>query len=152
MPGWGIWRSPFGRAGFPACSIWWDQRLMRVFRPRRRAFPIAVRRGVSHRALGAATKTLISRATTDLPDWGHAASLALESLFPQILVSLLLLDLERLIHLARSHGFDIHIFRCKIWVYRLVVGRRRESASTIACDNCVRPGYNCCKYTSITQR
>ena len=56
----------------------------------------------------------LSRATTDLPDWAHAARLALESLFPQILVSLLLLDLEQLIPLARSHGFDIHISRCKI--------------------------------------
>ena len=56
----------------------------------------------------------LSRATTDLPDWGHAARLALESLFPHILVSLLLLDLERLIPLAHSHGFDIHISRCKI--------------------------------------
>ena len=48
------------------------------------------------------------------PDWGEAALTARESLFPQIVVSLLLLDIERLIPLARSHGFDIHISRCKI--------------------------------------
>ncbi len=42
------------------------------------------------------------------------ADTALECFFPQILVSLILLDIERLIPLVRSHGFDIHIFRCKI--------------------------------------
>lgn len=51
---------------------------------------------------------------TALPDWGEAAQTALEFIFPQILVSLLLLHIEQLIPLARSHGFDIHIFRCKI--------------------------------------
>ena len=49
-----------------------------------------------------------------LPDWGEAAQIALESFFPQIVVSLLLLDIERLIPLARSRGFDINISRCKI--------------------------------------
>jgi hypothetical protein len=48
------------------------------------------------------------------PDWGEAALTARESLFPQIVVSHMLLDIERLIPLARSHGFDIHISRCKI--------------------------------------
>lgn len=50
---------------------------------------------------------------TSPPDWGLAAQTALESIFPQIVVYLLLLDLERLTPLARSHGFDIHISRCK---------------------------------------
>jgi len=50
----------------------------------------------------------------NLPDWGEAAQTALESFFPQIVVSLLLLNIERLISLARSCGFDIHISRCKI--------------------------------------
>ena len=49
-----------------------------------------------------------------LPDWGEAAQTALEHFFPQIVVSLLLLDIKRLIHLARSCGFDINISRCKI--------------------------------------
>lgn len=50
----------------------------------------------------------------NLPDWGEAAQTARESFFPQIVVSLLLLDIERLIPLARSCGFDINISRCKI--------------------------------------
>lgn len=48
------------------------------------------------------------------PDWGEAAQTALESIFPQIVVSLLLLEIERLIPLTRSCGFDIHISRCKM--------------------------------------
>lgn len=56
----------------------------------------------------------LSTATTNLPDWGQAARIALESILPQVLVFLLLLDLERLIPLARSHGFDIHFSKCKI--------------------------------------
>ncbi len=50
----------------------------------------------------------------NLPDWGEAAQTALESFFPQIVVSLLLLHIERLIPVARSCGFDIHFSRCKI--------------------------------------
>ena len=49
-----------------------------------------------------------------LPDWGQAAQTALESIFPQIVVSLLLLKIERLIPLTRSCSFDIHIYRCKM--------------------------------------
>jgi hypothetical protein len=49
-----------------------------------------------------------------IPDWGEAAQKALESFFPQIAVSLLLLDIERLSPLALSCGFDIHISRCKM--------------------------------------
>lgn len=49
-----------------------------------------------------------------IPDWGEAANSALEYFFPQIAVSLLLLHIQRLIPLARSCGFDIQIFRCKI--------------------------------------
>ena len=48
------------------------------------------------------------------PDWGQAAQTALESIFTQIVVSLLLLDIERLAAPARSYGFDIHLSRCKI--------------------------------------
>jgi len=49
-----------------------------------------------------------------LPDWGDAAKTALEHFFPQLVVSLLLLDIKRLIYLARSCGFDIYFSRCKI--------------------------------------
>ncbi len=48
------------------------------------------------------------------PDWGQAAQTALESIFPQMVVYLLLLHIERLTPLARSHGFDIQISRCKM--------------------------------------
>ncbi|MER3494458.1 MAG: IS701 family transposase, partial [Mastigocladus sp. ERB_26_2] len=48
------------------------------------------------------------------PDWGQAAQMALESIFPKIVVYLLLLNIEHLAHLARSCGFNIHISRCKI--------------------------------------
>ena len=56
----------------------------------------------------------LSTQSPNLPDWGEAAQTALESIFPHIVVSLLLLSIERLTTLARSHGFDIHISRCKI--------------------------------------
>lgn len=58
--------------------------------------------------------TYLSTQLPSLPDWGAAAQTALENFFPQILVSLLLLDIERLIPLALSHGFDIRFSRCKI--------------------------------------
>lgn len=48
------------------------------------------------------------------PDWGEATQNALESIFPQIVVSHMLLDIERLIPLARSCGFDINFSRCKM--------------------------------------
>lgn len=58
--------------------------------------------------------TYLSTQLPNLLDWGEAAQTALECFFPQILVSLLLLNIERLIPLARSRGFDIQISRCKI--------------------------------------
>jgi hypothetical protein len=48
------------------------------------------------------------------PDWGQAAQTALESIFPKIIVSLLLLKFERLAHIAPSCGFNISISRCKM--------------------------------------
>ena len=48
------------------------------------------------------------------PDWGQAAQTALELIFPQIVVSHMLLNIERLLPLALSCGFDIHISRCKM--------------------------------------
>ncbi len=58
--------------------------------------------------------TYLSTRSSLPPDWGEAAQTALESILPKIVVSLLLLDIERLISLARSCGFDIYISRCKI--------------------------------------
>lgn len=49
-----------------------------------------------------------------IPEWGEAANSALEYFFPQIAMSLLLLHIQRLAPLARSCGFDIQIFRCKM--------------------------------------
>jgi hypothetical protein len=51
---------------------------------------------------------------SSVPDWGQAAQTALVSIFPEIVVSLLLLDIEHLAPIALSQGFDIHISRCKI--------------------------------------
>ena len=48
------------------------------------------------------------------PNWGQAAQTALESIFPQLAVSHMLLNIERLLPLVRSCGFDIHISRCKM--------------------------------------
>ena len=56
----------------------------------------------------------LSSATTDLPDWGQAAQIAFQAIFPQLLVFLILLDIERISPLALSYGIDIHISRCKI--------------------------------------
>jgi len=47
-------------------------------------------------------------------DWGQAAFLALSTFLPHLVLSLLLLDIERLRPLALSHGIDITISRCKI--------------------------------------
>ena len=57
--------------------------------------------------------TYLSTQLPSPPDWSQAAQTALESIFSKIVVSLLLLDIERLISLARSCGFDIQISRCK---------------------------------------
>lgn len=55
--------------------------------------------------------------TSSLPDsldWGEAAFRALSIFLPHLVLSLLLLDIERLRPLALSHGIDITISRCKI--------------------------------------
>jgi hypothetical protein len=51
----------------------------------------------------------LSTASTDLPDWGLAAQLALEAFLPQLVLFLLLLDVERLRPLALTQGIDIQI-------------------------------------------
>ncbi|WDD36166.1 transposase (plasmid) [Nostoc sp. UHCC 0926] len=53
-------------------------------------------------------------ASTNLPDWGQAAEIAFQTIFPQLVVLLLLQDIERLRELALSQGIDIQISRCKI--------------------------------------
>jgi hypothetical protein len=56
----------------------------------------------------------LSSGTTDLPDWGQAAQLALQAILPQLLMFLFLLELERMRPLALSHGIYIQVSRCKI--------------------------------------
>jgi hypothetical protein len=56
----------------------------------------------------------LTTAPTNLPDWGVAAQLALETFLPQLVLFLLVLDIERLQPLAQTQGIDIHILRCKI--------------------------------------
>lgn len=56
----------------------------------------------------------LSIQSTDLPDWGQAAQIALQTILPELLVCFLLLDLERMRPLALSQGIDIQITRCKI--------------------------------------
>lgn len=56
----------------------------------------------------------LTTASQQQPDWGEAARLALSAFLPQLVLFLLLLEIERLLPLARSHGIDIQITRCKI--------------------------------------
>lgn len=56
----------------------------------------------------------LSRATTNLPDWGVAAQMALQTIFPHLLLCCFLLELERMRPIALSYEIDIHISRCKI--------------------------------------
>ena len=58
--------------------------------------------------------TYLSTQSSLPPDWGEAAQTALESIFTKIVVSLLLLNIERLISIALSCGFDIYVFICNI--------------------------------------
>jgi hypothetical protein len=50
----------------------------------------------------------------NLPDWGQAAEIAFQTIFPHLVMLLLLQDIERLRDVALSQGIDIHISRCKI--------------------------------------
>lgn len=51
----------------------------------------------------------LSTHPSTLPDWGLAAELALNSLLPEVLACLLLLQLERMRPLLASCGFDVQI-------------------------------------------
>ena len=53
-------------------------------------------------------------APRNLPDWGRAAEIAFQTIFPHLVVLLILQDIERLRELALSQGIDIQISRCKI--------------------------------------
>ena len=57
---------------------------------------------------------ICANAPTNLPDWGQAAEIAFHTIFPQLVLLLLLQDIERLRNLALSQGIDIQISRCKI--------------------------------------
>lgn len=46
---------------------------------------------------------------TTLPDWGAVSRLALETLFPSLVVLLLVIYINRLRSLARTQGLDISI-------------------------------------------
>jgi len=52
--------------------------------------------------------------SNDLPDWGEAAEIAFQTIFPHLVVLLLLQHIERLRNLALSQGINIEISRCKI--------------------------------------
>ncbi len=51
---------------------------------------------------------------SNMPDWGQAAEIAFQTLFPHLVVLLLLHHIERLRELALSQGINIQISRCKI--------------------------------------
>jgi Transposase DDE domain len=55
-----------------------------------------------------------SGANGDLPDWGEAAEIAFQTIFPHLVVLLLLQHIEQLRDLLLSQGIDIQISRCKI--------------------------------------
>ncbi|HIK42735.1 transposase [Thermoleptolyngbya sp. M55_K2018_002] len=51
----------------------------------------------------------LSTGSSHLPDWAEAAAAALQSLFPEVVVCLLLTKLERHRELLRSVGFDLQL-------------------------------------------
>jgi len=56
----------------------------------------------------------LSTGATSLPDWGQMAELALHTLFPQLVVCVLLTDILRLQPLLQQQGIDIKISWCKM--------------------------------------
>lgn len=52
-----------------------------------------------------------ANAPIDLPDWGEAAEIALQTIFPHLVVLLLLQDIERLKELVLSQGINIRSFQ-----------------------------------------
>ncbi len=55
----------------------------------------------------------LSTDSSQLPDWGQSAAFALKMLFPEILVSLLLINLERSRSLLQSVGLDLQLVEVK---------------------------------------
>ncbi|WP_169216435.1 hypothetical protein [Brasilonema sp. UFV-L1] len=49
-----------------------------------------------------------------LPNWGEAAKIAFQTIFPHLVVYLILQDIESLRELALSQGINIQISRCKM--------------------------------------
>jgi hypothetical protein len=70
--------------------------------------------GLSLRAFLLAHGAPLATATSTLPDGGVAARTAWEGLLTGVVLLDLLLHLKRLQPLARSHGLDIRVNRCKI--------------------------------------
>lgn len=56
----------------------------------------------------------LSTATEDLPDWGEAAALILETCLSQVVVALLLQEIEQKRPLLEQHGVQLQISWCKI--------------------------------------
>jgi Transposase DDE domain len=55
----------------------------------------------------------LSTGTTELPDWGKSAALALKILLPQVLICLLLIHLEQSRSLLQSVGLDLRLIEVK---------------------------------------
>lgn len=55
----------------------------------------------------------LSTSLGDLPDWASAANLALQLLFPQVLVCLLLIQVEQSRHLLHSYGLALRLIDIK---------------------------------------
>jgi hypothetical protein len=51
----------------------------------------------------------LSTAPSELPDWGACANLALQTLFPEVVVSLLLLEVERTRPLLKAFGLELQL-------------------------------------------
>lgn len=56
----------------------------------------------------------LSSGSSAPPDWGQAAQLALDSLLPQVVAVLLLLEIIDKRSLLRSQGFEVHLSCCKM--------------------------------------
>ncbi len=55
----------------------------------------------------------LSTSATELPDWGKAAALALQSLLPEVAVCLLLIRVEQSRTLLQSLGLDLQLVEVK---------------------------------------
>lgn len=55
----------------------------------------------------------LSTGSSQLPDWGASAALALNTLFPEVVVCLLLIDVERTRVLLQSIGLDLQLVEVK---------------------------------------